>query len=223
MDTLKFTHLIKDCKQAISENNILKCFSLLEESLNEDKNAYNEFILLKGNHNSILSHWMEEQISSSDYFLGLSKTRAAILKYLSSIQSDDVSMLKRIHDCILILTCKDNSLRWHSLFSEADFSNRFVINYGEKIPTEFQSPDVLILDDLGDSCAGMNFGEMVRYAKELPEANLLYVGQENPFSDSKAYKSFFDRSANANSFITVHGRLRELLEYRKYYRPEMHD
>ncbi len=225
MENIKYQRLKEDCQLAVKRDNLDLCLEYLERNIDpSDTDIYNDCIVMQGRLSALQNERIEGTLSNEEMTRGKNAIRVGILLLLDRIIKEHrVSFRSSINYRILVIACKSNTKQWNRLFSEADFSHRLIICYGEEVPSEFQSPDVVILDDLSEFCAGMNFAEMVRYAKELPDANLLYVGEENPFSDSKAYKLLYDRFANANSFITVHGRLRELLEYRKYYRPEMPD
>ncbi len=218
MNQTKYQHLQSECNHAVSQNKLEKCIELLQNSLDEsEKDTYNEFILIQGNLNNVLYLWNTKQSSLEDYSISLSKVRASMLGFINRIRPQDVSLLKRIHDMILIVACKQSPTDWERLFPDAYFSHAKVIRYGDAIPDAFQKADVIILDDLGDYCEGMNQADMIRYATEIPNANLLYIGKKNPWGDSKAYKHLFERCANAGSQITVHARLRELLEFKKYF------
>lgn len=129
----------------------------------------------------------------------------------SVLKPDDISLLRRIHDRILVVACKNSPTDWAGIFNEAYFSHVAVIRYREDIPDRFKNADVVVFDDL--NCPSKNHVFFSQYLKALPKAHYLYVGEENPLKDDDP--AAFLRCANANSLITVYSRLRELLEFRK--------
>lgn len=222
MEITKYTRLRTDCQTALAANNLEKCFELLAESLDERMAAYSNYVLLRSRLSAALNSWNAGLVSHADHSQTLNLIRAGILGFLNELKPEEVSLLRRIHDTILIVACKNSPTDWENLFPEAFFSHARVIRYRDEVPSDFRASDIVIFDDLG--CAGdqnsrQNF--MRHLANELPKANLLYFGKENPFQDSdfEGDSTVFNRMANANSRFTVHARLRELLEYRKVYSP----
>ena len=217
MQSTKYHRLRADCQAAIAANNLEKCFELLADSLDERTAAYTDYIVLRGRLSGVLHLWSSGQTTSQDYSQTLNQVRAGLLHFVNNIQPIDVSLLRRIHDRILIVACKNSPTEWEGLFPEAYFSHRHIICYGEEVPTDFQSPDVVIFDDL--ECPGIgNHAKIKTLSESMPDANLLYFGKKNPFEEgTKEEQVIFPRMANANSKFTVHARLRELLEYRKIY------
>lgn len=215
MNHSKYHRLRTDCQAAIGDSNLEKCFELLAESLDERKAAYNEYVQMRGRLSSLLSQWSLGLISNADYNLTLNQIRAGLLNFLdNTIKEEDVSLLRRIHDRILIVASKLNPAEWEKLFNEAYFSHARIIKYDDEIPEEFKSPDVVVFDNLYMK----NHLGMRRYIRELPDAHYLYVSSKKDDNPLEAENpEAFERCANANSLITVPARLRELLEYRKIY------
>jgi len=75
----------------------------------------------------------------------------------------------------------------------------------------FQSPDVVIFDDL-NSIGTDHYDHITQLSEAMPDANLLYFKNgRNPFENgTPEEQAIFPRMANANSKFTVHARLREL-------------
>lgn len=224
MHQTKYSQLRASVQAAVGDNNLDKCFELLSESLDDTKSIYNDYLQLRGRFSGLLQIWSSGQISISDYNLTLNQIRVGVVNFVSLIKPEDVSLLRRINDKILIIACKDRPDEyWQDLFPEIWFSHREIIRYREEIPADFKNADVVIFDDLrGEHCKGSGREVFMReIAKALPKANLLYFGKPdgNPFheSDTEGDDLIFDRMGNANSRFTIHARLRELLEYRKIY------
>lgn len=220
MNQIKYQRLRNDCQAAIADDNFEKCFELLAESLDERAPAYNDYLNLRAQFNSALRHWSTGQISADEYFRSRSQIRSGLIGFVNnSMKPEDVSLLRRIHDRILIVACKNSPNKWEEMFSEAFFSHFRIIQYGDAMPDDFNKPDIVVFDDL--NCATKNAVFMHRYIRENPRAHFLYVGKDNPLEDDDP--AAFGRSANANSRITVYARLRELLEYRKYLSPDANE
>ncbi len=218
MQSAKYHRLRTDCLTAIADPNLEKCFELLAESLDERTSTYSDYILLRGRLSSALQSLGAGQTTAQEHNVTLSQIRAGLLHFVNdTLQPADVSLLRRIHDRILIVAHQDSPTDWTGLFPEAFFSHTCIMHYGEAIPDKFQSPDVVIFDDL--ECVDTDHhAQMKQLSEAMPDANLLYFGKVNPFANgTPEERAIFPRMANANSKFTVHARLRELLEFRKIY------
>lgn len=229
MDTTKYHRLRNDCYAAIqNHDNLEKCCDLLLESLDERTSTFVEIVAVSGRLRGLLSENNLGTLSFDEYSRHRAQVRKALLTFLdSTLKPEDVSLLRRIHDCILVVTCKNSPTDWEKLFPEAFFSHVHIMRYGEEVPLAYTSPDVIIFDDL--ECPGIGNDTQVRIlARSMPNAHLLYYGQygENPFKkvksnaldeEKKENEAFAARCADANSKFTLHARLRELLEFRKIY------
>ncbi len=218
MHSTKYHRLRTDCLAAIAANNLEKCFELLAESLDERSATYSDYIGLRGRLSSALQLLGAGLNTAQEHSVTLNQIRAGLLHLVSdTLQPADVSLLRRIHDRILIVAGKDSPTHWEGLFPEAFFSHTCIMRYGDEVPDKFQSPDVVIFDDL-DCGETDHYGQMKTLSETMPDANLLYFGQTNPFKNgTPEQQAIFPRMANANSKFTVHARLRELLEFRKIY------
>lgn len=211
------TQLREKCRNAIGNGNMEQCFDFLKASL-VNRARLDELLLLKGNLN-----WAKHNQN-----MGLSNTAdqvsatttAAILDMLNSLTEEDISPINPINGRILILSPESKVALWEKMFTKDNFSHAKVIQYDQGIPDGYSSPDVVVFDDSGPNARPY----MVQFATEMPQAHFLYVGDSNPFTESrkkvKEDAAIFERCANANSKFTVHARLRELLEFRKIYGSE---
>ena len=225
MDTTKYHRLRNDCQAAIqNHDNLEKCCELLLESLDERTSTFAEIVAVSGRLRGLLSENNLGTLSFDEYSRHRAQIRKAMLTFLdSTLKTEDVSLLRRIHDRILVVTCKNSPTDWENLFPEAFFSHVHIMRYGEEVLVTFTSPDVIIFDDL--ECPGIgNDAQMRIMARAMPHANLLYYGLpgENIFKKKDASEEdqgFAARCADANSKFTLHARLRELLDFRKIYGP----
>lgn len=225
MDTTKCHRLRNDCHVAIqNHNNLEKCCELLLESLDERTSKFVEIVAVSGRLRGLLSENNLGTLSFDEYSRHRAQIRKAMLTFLdSTLKPEDVSLLRRIHDRILVVVCKNSPTDWANLFPEAFFSHVHIMHYKEDVPAAFTSPEVVIFDD--NECSGTgNDAQMRILARAMPHANLLYYGLpgENIFKKKDASdedQGFASRCADANSKFTLHARLRELLDFRKIYGP----
>lgn len=218
MHAAKYHRLRTDCQAAISDDNLEKCFELLTDGLDDRTDAFNQMVVLRGRLNGLLRDYRTGGLSYDEYSRSRSQIRVAMLEFTDrTLKPEDVSLMRRIHDRILIVACNNGPANWERLFPEAFYSHICIIRYGDEVPTEFQAPDVIIFDDL--DCPGIgNRARMKVLSESVPHAHLLYVGAENPFKDgTAAEQAIFRRMANANSIFTIHARMHELLEFRRIY------
>jgi hypothetical protein len=218
MKQSKYHRLVKDSENAIASDNLEKCFELLAESLDEQTAAYREYIAFRNQYSELSRNKRRGTLSVETYGVEKNKLVSNLLEFLSiELKPDDVSLLRRTHDRILVVAADNSQLDWENLFPEAFFSHAAIIGPGEAIPEEFRKSDVVILDHLAGKPDDVP--ALRDYCIAMPGADLLYVGRNNPFGPGleTADPGLFARSANANSRFTIHARLRELLEYRKIY------
>jgi hypothetical protein len=213
-DIKPITQLIQKCRATIGNGTMETCFDLLEAEL-VNRLRLDELLILKGNLNRA-KH--SQSLGLSDTADRVSATTtAAILEMLNKLTEVDISPINPINGRILILSPESKVAEWRAMFSPQNFSHAYVIHYGQDIPLNYRSPDVVIFDDTGPNARP----HIVRLADEMPQAHFLYFGDLNPFTETRKRNSgdasIFDRCANANSKFTVHARLRELLEFRKIY------
>jgi len=208
--------LLTSCRLTIRKGNLEKCFELLDEALirgEETEAIRNKLIHQEGRLNRALR---ERGLGTSDaYEQVYNQISADMLTFLETLEEKDLTLLNRVNDQILIFSPEAKVVDWKEMFSEKNFSHRLVLAYGQEVPLDFSSPDVVIFDDTGADIRS----EMVFFSKKMPQSHFLYFGKINPFTDKPDYAAIFERCANANSKFTVHARLKELLDYRKIYGP----
>lgn len=221
MGTTKYQRLQLDFQTAIqNHDNLEKCCAIIMENLDEQTEKYQEALNISGQFQSLLREDNIGILSSDERILNRNKIRSRLISLVNSIKPEDVSLLRRIHDRILVVACKKSPTDWEKLFPEAFFSHVHIMRYGDEPLADYTSPDVVIFDDL--DCPGTgNMAQMRMLSRSMPTANLLYFGptNENPFKESNVEEdiAIYARMSNANSKFTLHARLQELLEFRKIY------
>lgn len=213
MENTKYNRLKSDCLTAIAKGNVAKCIDMLRENLVDISIHDREFITLSGQYNKTEREYKNGLISRDMYLQEYAKLVERALNYVTELPEEDVTLLNRIHDRILVIACKNSPTDWEGIFNEAYFSYVCIIKYNDEVPESFKSPDVIVFDDL--ECNLRNTTAMFNYIKNMRMAHILYVGEENPLKDD--YPEAYKRCANANSIITIYARLRELLEFRKIF------
>ncbi len=218
------TRLRTDCQAALADDNLEFCLQLLAEHFPDNL----ELIHHTGALNGLSKDNRHGTISRQDYILERNKLRVTLLEFVGqTLDKLEVKpQINGIAERILIVECAKSPSDWRRIFPDNIFLNREFMKYGDPIPDGFTNSDVIVFDDL--NCHGLlgNKNEMKRLAQEMPLAHLLYVGDAkpgNPFQDSKMKdeQEIFARMGNANSHLSIHGRLNELLEFRKNYGPPL--
>jgi len=224
MQNTKYQRLKDDFQAALTDDNLEECFKLLRKGFNLSAEHQKDLILMERIYNQARRERRTNKMGFEKFSEETSKTADSLLQVMSSLTEDDISLSDEIPNRIVVVICKNSPTDWDTMFSEAFFSHAHIMRYGEEVPAAYISPDVVIFDDL--ECPGIgNESKMRMLAREMPGAHLLYFGLpgENPFKKKDASeedKTFAARCADANSKFTVHARLRELLEFRKIYRPK---
>ena len=212
----KFIRLKADCEDALKQGLPEKCLQLLEENL--DETSRREWVALYARFNQNERGKRLRTLSQDDYSREWNKLVNDLQDFMAILQPENVSLLRGIHDRILVCTYTSSLLEWEKLFPEAFFSHAAVVRYNDPVPEGFQAPDVVVFDDTEENTVDVR-PQMIRCLKAMPKAHFLYVGDKNPFKDSETLegKAVWRRCSNANTQFTVHARLRELLEFRKIY------
>jgi hypothetical protein len=229
MQNTRFIRLRFNCNAALGDDNLEKCLSLLSENLKEEvfQSIYAGIEREEGDLIAALDNNQLTQKEYAEQYVALRKKQIdAMFEFVEKLTPADVlPNLDGVYDRILIVKCKNSPTNWETLFPNDRFIHLHIITFGEAPPREFKNSDVIIFDDL--NCPGLigNRSEMKRLATEMPLAHLLYFGdaRNNPFMESKMKdeQEIYGRMGNANTHITLHARLKELLEFRQIFGPPL--
>lgn len=221
MQSIKYQRLKADFQKALSSDNLEKCIELLRRDFLLGDDQQKELIMFERRLNQARRERQMNTIDFDKFSMETSQVANSLNDLFSKLGEDVVSFADAIHDRILVVACKNSPTDWEKLFPDAFFSHIHIIRYGEEVPVEYTSSDVVIFDDL--DCPGIGNDAQIRaLARSMPQANLLFYGLpgENIFKKKNAPEEdqgFAARCADANSKFTLHARLRELLEFRKIY------
>lgn len=218
----KYQRLVQDCHRAIADANPEMCLQLLLENLDEQegKEATKEYVLHKAALSSIRREARVGKLTFDEEARKLAEINDSLLEFVSSLKEKDITLLRLTHDRLLVVTRPGREKKWEPMFPAAYFSQVKVINFGKDGPVGFENPAVVIFDDLENEEENLR-NEIVWHCRKMPYTHYLLC-TENPsdFHGKKATgddKKLGSRMAIANSLLTVHARLRELLEFRKIF------
>jgi Effector-associated domain 11 len=219
----KYQRLKESCHAALKDGNIEKCLELLEENLEREGDSavqkeYNEYLNYCQRFRTLEREHRTQQLEPGEYRRERNKITDALLAFLNTLEPHHVSLMRRVHDRIVVFTPRTELSDTQRLFPEAFFSHVEVLYYKTPVSEEFRNPDVVIFDDSDDH--GLDVRPLMsRCQKDFPKAHFLYFGEDNPFRDSKdpEGQDIWNRCNNANTRFTLHARLQELLMYRKIY------
>lgn len=223
MQKQKNARLRADCQAFIEDDNLEECLKILSEYFRESQ----EVIAQRGRLNGLRKEERLGTIAPDELRRERNKVRTALVAFVDEniLAEEPDEVLEGIHNRILIASCKDSPTDWERLFPKTRYTHRHIQKYTDPVPNDYKNPDVIIFDDL--NCPGLlgNRNEMKRLALDMPLAHLLYFGdsKSNPFLDSKMKdeQEIYARMGNANTHITLHARLKELLEFRQIFGPPL--
>lgn len=219
----KYQRLVRDCHRAIADANPEMCLQFLLENLDEQrgKEAMKEYIQHKANLSNIRREARVGKLSFDEEARKLAAINDGLLGFVDSLKEEDVTLLRLTHDRLLIVTRPAREEKWEQMFPEAYFSQVRIINFGKECPAGFENPAVVVFDDFENEEENLRT-EIVWHCNKMPSSNYLFCTQDrSPFHEKNATdgeKTIGGRMAIANSWMTVHARLRELLEFVKIFR-----
>ena len=221
MQKLKNARLRAECQAYLEDDNLEECLKRLSEHFKENQ----EVIAQRGRLNALRKEANQGVISSEESRRERNQVRVALITFVNEhiLAEEADEVLEGIHHRILIARCLDSATNWERLFPNERYTHRHIQKYADPVPDEYKNPDVIIFDDL--NCPGLrgNRNEMKRLALEMPFAHLLYFGEDNPFTKAKLQEEqeIYARMGNANTHITLHARLKELLDFRQIFGPPL--
>ncbi len=193
-------------------DNLAQCIKQLEASLDPSRAAYNDCLtqlaafnrLERDNHNNLLSR--------DEYSRELSKLSQAILHLIDNLSEEDLSDVRRlreeIHERFLVVTTPERRAQMERFFSRNYFKNVTYIHYGDAVPPE--RFDLALLEDLQSEPLCAMYLE--QYLAEI-SCYCLYFGERFPLNRLQ----YADKVYFANSIFSLYARIREMLDFIKYY------
>jgi hypothetical protein len=202
------------CKSLLSEDKIAQCLKLIDSSIKPNYANYDDLVLIINKHSRLRRSIANNTIKSEEVELGFALINKSILHFIREISDEDITEIgllrEQIQDNILII-CRTEKLNEMQLFfGKQYFPNVHFIIYGQEIPTK--KFDVVVLEDnpIGSvEKTGLNLWE---YIKDV-NAYFLYYGEGR----LTIPENFISKLYISNSPFSLYARLKELLDYIKYF------
>ncbi|MBK9014922.1 MAG: hypothetical protein IPM82_13060 [Saprospiraceae bacterium] len=202
-------------KQALKRtiaDNIGQCIKQLEASLDPTRAVYNDCLNLLSAFNRLEKDNLNNLLSREEYSRELSKLSVAVLNLIDNLTEEDLSEVRHlreeVHERLLVVTRAERRPAIERFFSKNFFKNVHYIHYGDAIPTE--RFDLAVLDDIVTDPAASLY--MEEYMDGIA-CYILYFGAHFSINREK----YADKVYFANSIFSLYARIREMLDFIKYY------
>ncbi|MFN0013046.1 MAG: NARF domain-containing protein [Saprospiraceae bacterium] len=206
----QFQHTLK---RTLAEN-LGQCIKHIEASLDPQRETYNNCLQLLADFNRLERENMNNLLARDDYNLEFSKLTQRTLFLIDNLDEADLSAARRlreeIHERILVVVHPDRKAQMERFFSKNYFKNVRYITYGDGIPAEHF--DLAILDNMVPEPIPQVSMLLEEYADGIP-FYILYFGETYPFNQVQ----YADKIYFANSIFSLYARIREMLDFMKYY------
>jgi hypothetical protein len=203
----------RSLKQTLAEN-LGQCIKHLEASLDPRREMYNDCLRLLADFNRLERENMNNLLARDDYNLEFAKLTERTLYLIDNLEEDDLSAVRRlreeIHERILVVVLPERRAYMERFFSKNYFKNVTYIAYGDAIPPE--RFDLAVLEDMVPEPVPMASMYLEQYADAIPSF-ILYFGEKFPLNRAK----YADKVYFANSIFSLYARIREMLDFMKYY------
>jgi len=198
-------------KRTIADN-LGQCIKQLEASLDPTRAVYNDCLNLLSAFNRLERENLNNLLAREEYGRELSKLSMAVLLLIDGLTEDDMSEVRHlreeVHERILVVTRAERRADIERFFSKNYFKNVQYIHFGELIPAE--RFDLAVLDDIVTNPAASLY--MEQYMEGI-DCYILYFGAHFSINREK----YADKVYFANSIFSLYARIREMLDFIKYY------
>jgi len=195
-------------------DNLGQCIKHLEASLDPKRESWNDCLRLLADFNRLERENMNNLLARDDYNLEFAKLTERTLYLIDNLQEEDLSAVRRmreeIHERILVVVLPERRAYMERFFSKNYFKNVTYIAYGDAVPSE--RFDLAVLEDLVPEPVPMASMYIEQYADAIP-SYILYFGEKFPLNRAK----YSDKVYFANSIFSLYARIREMLDFMKYY------
>jgi hypothetical protein len=193
-------------------DNLGQCIKQLEASLDPRRDAWNDLIALLAEFNRLKRENLNNLLSREEYNRDYARLTQRVLSLIDGLQEEDLSATRQlreeIHERILVVTRPERRAYMERFFSKKYFKNVAYIHYGEAVPAE--RFDLMLLEDMEpEPLSAMLMEQYVEGA----EAYVLYFGEKFPLERAR----YADKVYFANSIFSLYARIREMLDFMKYY------
>ncbi len=214
--------LKKEATNLIESNQLRACMNRMKEYLIDGTSQRRLLSNLLRRYNELFNERNQSVVEDTPFRTGMNQLADSLLSLIEQFSTDNVSESLFIEPILII--CNANKRKeMESFFGKKYFPNAQFINYGEALPKGVF--DVVFLEDEsniitqttnrkqdGDPTeANVNRRkEMTNYLNES-EGYFLYIGTFFPMHEYK------NRVYYSNSRFSTYARLKEVLDYIKYY------
>ena len=211
---------IKDAKDKLADGKLRDCMEFLKNSLSANSDNHDVFVLLFSRYNKLKE---QETLYGENIKVDENKLSAFLLEIINKLKEQDVSEGNFI-ETILIICSKQKRQDMEILFGKKYFPNRSFINYGEPIPAGVF--DIIFLEDENDIInqkikegenkekptaeSKIRLGEMKGCIEANAKQYFIYFGGRFP-------SGYENQVYYTNSRFSIYARLKEMLDYKKYY------
>ena len=196
-----------DCQEILATDNIGKCLDYLYESFCPLSLKKNQLVLLKARNKRIKDAINGGTVSRMEADIQLNQINENLISLINDLEDTDI-IEQQIQDKILVI-CRTKMVdEMESFFGNRYFPNGKVIQYGNLLPkTKY---DIVVLEDMPSLSTSKE--ELNKYVSSV-EAHFLYYGNGR-YDPPNEYinKVYF-----ANTRFSLYSRLKELLDYIKYF------
>jgi hypothetical protein len=193
-------------------DNLGQCVKQLEAALDPRREAYNQCLQLLADFNRLERENMNNLLAREQYNQEFARLTQRTLFLIDNLQEGDLSAARRlreeIHERILVVTRPEQRAYMERFFSKNYFKNVTYIHYGDPVPAE--RFDLALLEDVQPEPLSAML--MEQYVEGI-SAFMLYFGETFPLNRA----CWADKVYFANSIFSLYARIREMLDFMKYY------
>lgn len=204
--------LKKEAIRLIESNKLRDCMTRMKEYLNENSSQRRVLSSLLRRYNDLLEQRRINTVETNTYNQGMNQIADILIDIVEQLNEENVSESLFI-ETVLIICRKNKLIEMKEFFNKKYFPNAEFINYGEEPPNGVY--DVIVLEDM--PTGSVTEMDMEKYLKETYPYFLYYGSGFFPKSLQEKHDKNKDRVYFTNSKFSLYSRLKELLDYIKYY------
>ncbi len=199
-------------KNLLTKEPFGKCLQELAKAIRTS----DELFLLISEHNDMEENFRIGILDMDGRNKALSLLRYKYISFVNSIQENDLSqlgkLLDEIHDQILVVCPENRKAYMHQFFSSYYFKNITYHTIVENQPIEVDDYKIILFDPSFEDTATES--KLLDYFLEETNAYIIYFLK---FLDKEKKEIYSDRIYFANSIFSLYARIKEMLDFIKYY------
>ncbi len=201
----------------LAAHNLGSCLQQLSEKLDaQHKDIENALLGFEGRLHRLDSNKRNGVLSLDDWDRHMNRLTLDVLGFLDTLREEHFSPLARlreeIHEKILVVCYDETAVQqMDAFFDSFYFKNvRYTHHYDE---AEIAWCDLIVFDFLYAREENPAYHDLLAHYLQHSPRYILYFGRFNKMLEHYPTKAYF-----ANSPFSLYARLRELMEFMKYYR-----